>query len=323
MANPRGGRRARPGADAGRLALAALLLLLVAGCSIKRMAANGVADALTSGRDVYGMDEDPELVGAALPFALKTLESLLEIVPENRKLLLTACRGFTQYGYGYVQIEADQYDATDYAKANAMRERALKLYLRARGYGLRSFELAYPGIGKLLPVHPDSALKRVKKDDVPLLFWTAAAWGSAISLGTDRPELTADVSVVKALVRRALALDEGYDHGAIHEGMVILEALPEMMGGSVERARTHFDRAVVLSNGVRAGPYVTWARAISVQAQNRAEFDSLLHVALTIDPDQDPNNRLATILLQRRARWLLEHADELFIDSPNTDTEEK
>lgn len=302
---------------------ALIALLLVAGCSIKKMAANGVADALTSGRDVYGMDEDPELVGDALPFALKTLESLLEIVPENRKLLLTACRGFTQYGYGYVQSEADRYDATDYERASAMRERALKLYLRGRGYGLRSFELAYPGIGKLMPLHPDSALKRVKRDDVPLLYWTAAAWGSAISLGTDRPDLTADVSVVKALVRRGLVLDEGYDHGAIHEAMVILEALPPMMGGSVARARTHFERAVALSSGARVSPYVTWARSVSVMTQNRAEFDSLLNVALTIDPDKDPNNRLANILLQRRARWLLDHADDLFIDSPTSDTEDK
>jgi predicted anti-sigma-YlaC factor YlaD len=306
----------------GRIApLLALLiaLLAIAGCSIKKMAANGVADALTSGRDVYGMDEDPELVGDALPFALKTLESLLEIVPENRKLLLTACRGFTQYGYGYVQSEADRYDATDYERANAMRERALKLYLRARGYGLRSLDLQYKGIGKMLPMHPDSALDRVKREDVALLYWTAAAWGSAISLGTDRPELTADVSVVKALIHRGLELDEGFDHGAIHEAMVILEALPAMMGGSVDRARTHFDRAVALSGGTRAGPYVTWARSVSVQTQNRAEFDSLLNVALTIDPEKDPNRRLENILLQRRARWLLEHADDLFIGSPDTE----
>jgi len=303
------------------LVLMALLVALPS-CSIKRMAIKSVANSLTSGPDVYGTDEDPELIRGALPFGLKTLESLLATLPKHRGLLLASCRGFTQYSYAYVQSDANLIEAADYARATALRERALKLYLRAQGYGMRGLELNNPGIGEQLKVKPDSAAARIGRKDLDLLYWTAAAWGSAISIGKDHPELMADLSAVKALMDRGLALDEGYDEGSIHEALIVLEALPPAMGGSVERARRHFDRAVALSHGRRAGPYVTLATSVSVQTQDRGEFERLMHRALECDPNRDPSQRLATILLQQKARTMLEHADDYFIAPDTTQTGE-
>ena len=92
--------------------LLALLLLpgLLAGassCSIKKMAVKSVANSLTSGPDVFSSDEDPQLIRDAVPFGLKTMESLLATLPRHRGLLLSLCRGFTQYGGAFVQNEAD------------------------------------------------------------------------------------------------------------------------------------------------------------------------------------------------------------------------
>lgn len=288
---------------------------------MKRMVANGVGNALSSGPDVFGSDNDPELVRDALPFGLKTMESLLQTVPRHRGLLLTACKGFTQYAAAFVQMEADRVESGDYARASEMRERALKLYLRARDYGLRGLALRSKGIAAQLQLDPGAAAARIRLKDMPMLYWTAAAWGSAISLGKDRAELLADLPAVRALMERGLALDEAYDSGAIHEAMIILKALPPAMGGSPDSARAHFERAVALSKGERASPYVTMAQSISVMTQNRAEFDHLLRQALAVDPERDPTQRLATIVLQRRARMLLERADDLFLDADTTKTE--
>src|SRR5439155_7872253 len=153
------------------------------GCSVKRIAANSVANALTSGQDVFATDNDPELVRDALPFGLKTLESLLGIVPRNHNLLLAACRGFTQYGYAFVQEDADYLEAQDYERAKELRRRALNLYLRARDYGVRGLELTHPGIGHALSVSPEAAAARLVKKDADLIYWVAAAWGSAVGVG--------------------------------------------------------------------------------------------------------------------------------------------
>jgi len=303
--------------------LLAAALIVLPGCSIKRMAVKSVANSLTSGPDVYGTDDDPELIRDALPFGLKTMESLLEVVPKHRGLLLTLCRGFTQYGFAFVQLDAEAIEPLDYAKAVAMRARALKLFLRARGYGLRGLELSHPGLASRLTVTPDSAAGVIKKKELPMLYWTAAAWGSAVNLGKDRPELLADLGAVHALLERGLALDEAYDGGALHEAMIFLEALPEAMGGSAERAHRHFEKAIAFSQGKRASPYVTLASTVSVMTQDRAGFRELLDKALAVDPDGDPSQRLANLIMQRRARLLLDHEDLLFFDTDDEPEDSK
>jgi predicted anti-sigma-YlaC factor YlaD len=311
------------------LALLVLLLLALAlpSCSIKRWAVGSVANTLTSGTDVYGTEEDPELVRDALPFGLKTMESLLAVVPDHEGLLLTLCKGFTQYSYAFVQSEGDLLVNSDYARATQLHERALKLYLRARGYGLRGLEKRYRGISAELLLDPVKAAARIQARDLPMLYWTAASWGSAISLGKDQPALLADLPAIRALMDRGLALNEGYEGGAIHEALIVLDALPEAMGGSEARARRHFARAVELSKDTKASPYVTLATSVAVQRQDRAEFETLLNRSLEFDPDRDPSQRLVTIVLQRKARSLLAHEDEFFVEDPappdTTPTQEK
>jgi predicted anti-sigma-YlaC factor YlaD len=117
---------------------------------------------------------------------------------------------------------------------------------------------------------------------------------------------------VRALADRALALDESWNKGALHEMFISLESVPEALGGSPDRARQHFKRAVELEHGLSPGPYVALALGVSVGAQDRAEFESLLKQALDIDPEKDPGNRLATLIQQRRARALRDHIDTLF-----------
>ena len=296
------------------LLMAVALLGTLPSCSIKKMVVNSVANSLTSGPDVYGRDDDPELVREAVPFGLKTMEGLLETLPKHRGLLLGLCRGFTQYGAAFVQADADATEASDYAAASTMRERALKLFLRARGYGLRGLELDHRGLTSRLQTFPDSAAREIKLKELPMLYWTAAAWGSAISLGKDRADLLADLGAVRALMERGIRLDETYDGGAFHEAMIVLEALPPDMGGSPERAREHFLRAVALSEGRKASPYVVLAQSVSVMTQNRREFRELLETALAVDPERDPNQRLTTLVVQRHARALLLREDDLFLE---------
>jgi tetratricopeptide (TPR) repeat protein len=304
------------------LRLAALALgLLACGCSLKRMAVNSVANSIAAGGDVYSRDDDPELIRDAVPFGLKTMESLLEVVPDNRNLLLAACQGYTQYAYAFVQLGADTIESTRYDEATRLHDRALKLFLRGRDFGLRALEVKHKGITRQLQSHPETAARPLTAKEVPLIFWTAASWGSAINLGKDRPDLAADIDAVKALITRGLALDERYERGAFHEAMILMESLPPAMGGSPERARQHFERAVALSQGTKPGPFVTLAQSVSVASQNRREFRELLAKALAVDPEKNPSDRLQTLLLQSKARALLAREDELFLDADTTSTE--
>jgi predicted anti-sigma-YlaC factor YlaD len=306
-----------------RLLLASLSLLLAgSGCSLRRYALNQAANALAASGSTFSIDDDPDLIKAAAPFSLKLMESFLAENPRHPGLLLAASSGFTQYAYAFVQQDADEAEPNDLAAAEALRSRARRLYLRAKGYGLRGLEVKHPGFAHALLANPRTATRTAGKADVPLLYWTAAAWASAISLSKDNPEIVGQIPAMEALIDRALELDGSYGAGAIHNFMISYEMnRPGGSGDPVARARKHFEQSVALSHGTDASPFVALAEAVTIQKQDVKEFESLLGRALAINPEARPDNRLVNTVMQRRARWLLSRKSELFLVNENEVTQ--
>lgn len=311
---------ARPFAAWKSICVVSALALALPGCSIKSMAIKSLGDALAEGTSAWARDDDPELVRDAVPFALKTIESLIEQSPKHGGLLLSACSGFTQYGYAFVQQEADFIEAQDLDRATAMRARARKLYLRALDYGLRAFEVEFPGFRNRLRQNPDVALAKTTKKHVPLLYWTAASWGAAFAINKADSELSADQGIIEALMRRAVSLDESWGRGALHDFFISWEGGRSSVGGSLDQAREHFERARQLAGGQRVSPFVTYAEVVSVGTQNKQEFLQMLNEALQVDINKAPDDRLANVIAQRRARWLQARVDELFVEAPLEET---
>ena len=300
------------------------IAILASGCSVQRFAANKIGDTLAASGTTYSSDDDPELIGAALPFSLKLMESVLASTPEHRALLAATSAGFTQYAYAFVQQEADAIALDDTDRAWDAWNRARRMYLRARDYGLRGLDVAVPGFSATLRTTAATAVAQAGATEVDLLYWTAASWAAAIALGKDDPSLVADLPLVSALIDRALAVDADWDRGAIHSFLVTYEmARPDVVGSFDDRvtiARKHFDRAVALSQGKAAGPYVSWAEFVCLPKEDRACFEDMLLAAMKINPDDYPATRLANTIFQRRAAWLLANVDR-WILPPLDDTE--
>ena len=295
----------------------AILVAALGGCSLKTYAINMVGNALAEGDSVYETDEDLELIGDALPFSLKLTESLLNESPNHRGLLLTACRGFVLYSYAYVDYPAEVTMETDIDLGRTMRMRARKLYERALSYCLRGLEREYRGFTSQLTRDPDVAAASVEpgheERDLPLMYWSAAALGLAISVSPGSAAMLARLPEVEALLEQALVLDEAWDDGALHEFKVVFAgAVPGQP--DYDEIRHHYDRALVLSGGQSAGLHVAYAEAVSVPTQNSAEFREMMEQALAVDPDANPDNRLVNLIAHRRATWLLERIEDLFLD---------
>ena len=281
---------------------------------MRQFAIRKLGDALAQSGSTFASDDDPDLVKSAAPFSLKLIESLLAETPNHTGLLLAAASGFTQYSFAFVQQDADESEDKDLAASQALRARARRLYLRARDYGVRGLETRHPGFAKAARENPKSAVRFAVKADVPLLYWTAAAWGSAISLSKDNPDLIADQPIVEALIDRALELDESFGDGAVHSFLVAYELSRQGgEGDPASRARKHFERAMELGNGLQASPLVSLAENVSVKKQDAAEFKSLLQRALAVNVDSKPEWRLVNLVMQRRARWLLSRVEDLFL----------
>ena len=270
-----------------------------------------MADALSSTASAFTRDNDPEFVRQAAPSTLKMVEMLLEESPSHPGLLITACSGFTQYAYAFLQSDADVADPGS-TTAKELKARGAAMYDRARGYCVRALETRHPGVGRSLQGAAKAALASTTTADVPALYWTAVAWGGALTLA-DNPLLRiAELSTVRALFARALQLDETWEAGAIHEAMIAVESLPVLLGGSPVRAKEHFDRAVALSDGQSAFAYVTMATGVAQPAKDRREFERLLRAAIAIDASKRPSLRLANLIAQKRARFLLSQIGRFF-----------
>ena len=295
-----------------RLSLVALVLC--AGC-LKQIALGSVADSLSASGNGYARDDDPELVRDSIPVIIKLMEQIHDALPKHEALTVALTRTTTSYGVAFIAEDADRVEDKDVQAGKVLRNRAKRMFLRARGYGLDAMELAIVGSRAVLTgTDRDkraTMLQRTTKKDVPAMYWLAAAWGEAIANAKDDMQLVGDLPIVAQLMKRALALDESWEEGAIHEFFITYDAA---QGEGKAAAKKHFERAVELSHNKKLAPYVTYAEAVCVDSQDKKEFVRLLDKVLAFDVDSDPDHRLVNILAQRRARWLMSRIQDLFAD---------
>jgi len=297
--------------------LAVIPVIFFSSCSLQKLVMNKVSDMLSgsSGGSAFTGDDDPQLVGDALPFALKMYETLLDQNPDHTGLLLTTGMGFVMYANAFVQTPAQMLPDDEYEKQGEMYARAKKLYIRGRDYCFRALEVNHPGfLEAIYSDEPVPFMENLTIEDVPLLYWSAAGWLAAISIDIFDVGLSMNLDKAAVLMDRAYALEPDFGKGMIDDFYILYYAsVPEGMGGSREKAKYHFDRAVELSEGLNPSPYLSYATTISIQDQNADEYRSLLEKALAIELEQDPDNLLANSIMQEKAQWQLDHIEDFFL----------
>jgi hypothetical protein len=243
---------------------------------------------------------DPELVAAAVPAYLLALEGLLAATPRDPRLLLTAAQGYAAFG---ALVERDAPD------------RARALYDRGRDCGLAALTRRRGG-GDLrhLPYADFTAwCTRLRADDLPTVFWTAAAWGAAIGVSLQSPEALAGAPKAVYLMEWVAQREPGFEYGSPYLLLGVYHgALPPALGGRPDQARTCFERAIALSQGRNLLAYVLEARYYARPRLDRDLFVDLLETALAAPAGSAPELTLQNALAQTQARALLEDVDEWF-----------
>ena len=222
------------------------VLIFLPSCSIKKLAMNQVANALTAqtSSTVFSGDNDPELVGDALPFAIKLYESLMAGTPGHIGLRLRTGSLYIMYANAFLQTPALMLSESEFKLQEFNYQRAKNLYLRGRDIILEALERKYPGFKQQLQNKKYAqALSATGKKDVPLLYWAGAGWLGAYAINPFDMDLGMTMPAAAALMDRVLGLEANYANGAIHEFYVLYYgSLPDYMGGSLQKARDHFEK---------------------------------------------------------------------------------
>ena len=303
--------------SARHLIILGLMVLVTAGCSIRRMAARQTTAMVIQAIPAYDRETDLELAEQAIASNLKLLEGLLEGSPRSSSLLVTTSSSFSRYTFGFIEekieIADQQYDLVEAAR---LTDRAVGLYERARKYGLRAIALSRNEFSQALGGDLDqlsSELQHFGQEELPALFWTAFAWGSIINLRQDDPARLVELPRVKLMMTRVLELDEAYFFGGPHIFFgTLFGNLPELLGGNPENARYHLERAIELNEGKYLMAKFLLAKYVAFPAQDRIHFEQVLQDILSAPPDLFPDQGLANQLAKRRAERWVKRADELF-----------
>jgi predicted anti-sigma-YlaC factor YlaD len=303
---------------------AALCIVFISCGSIQKMAMNAVSDMLSGegSSDVFTGDNDPQLVGDAIPFAIKMYESLLDANPNHQGLMLTTGMMFIMYSNAFVQGPAEMLPSSEWKAREDAMFRAKQLYLRGLEILYNALEAKYRGFRQAAGNEEtfQRFLNNCKKNDVPLLYWAVAGGLAAYSIDLLDFELSARIPEWSAMIHRAYELDPDFNNAALDEFFIIYYgSLPELMGGDPEKAKYHFTRAQEKTGGKSVSAYVSYAQSVCIPAQDYDSFRDNLEKALAINPNDDVSTRLVTIIMQQRARWLLENAWTIFSFLPIPD----
>jgi hypothetical protein len=245
--------------------------------------------------------QDVDLVCEGAAAYLLMIDSLIESDQTNQDLLLI---GVQAYVGSIAALES----------CGTPVERLQSLAGKARTYGRQLLSTVLSSdsalttdtelVGALATLTPSSA-----RD----LFWGAYGWLAWISQQQGSPAALADLVVVEQLMRRVIELDETVENGGAHLFFgIFYGAKPALVGGDPERSRSHFQRALQLSNRSLLPVQTAYAQTYARMTFDRTLHDSLLEEVLAFPLETAPENTLINQIAIRRARTLL--AEDYFAD---------
>ena len=278
--------------------LLGLALACSAGCVsvISSMAGSMAADTLTSA--VLNQD-NPALVRDGLPAYMLLLDGFIAESPDDPGLLAAGAQLFALYGSRFADDVESSVDLT----------------AKGRRYGERSICLAHEPACDWAGMGYDefvSQLREIDGSQLDYLYSYAISWLSYLDATSSDWTAVAELPWVHAAMDRALELDETYENGALHGYLGILNALrPPALGGQPDVARSHFERAIELSEGKDLSIKVEFARRYARMMFDQDLHDRLLQEVLDA-PTESLGFTLFNSLAQDEAALLLDSSAEYF-----------
>jgi hypothetical protein len=278
-----------------------ILLLGLFSSSCVKLALNFSPSLISNFTKTLFEECDPELAKQSLPADLKLMEGLLKNDPNNRQLLTSLCMGFAGYAMLFVEDENP--------------ERASRLYLRARRYGLLA--VGYDNSALKQPVsnkgNTRKELSGLGKEELEALFWTTMSWNAWINLNLDKPAALAELGVAQAFLKRVMEIDPEYFYGSPYVLMgSILAARPKFLGGNPARAKDYFEKAMRMSDGKFFLVHYYFAKYYAVRIQDKNLFISLIREIDATSPSELKEVCLINAAMKRKAKRLIEKSEEMF-----------
>jgi hypothetical protein len=148
------------------------------------------------------------------------------------------------------------------------------------------------------------------------MYWLAASIGGAIGSSRGNPFELINLPYVGRLLNKCIQIDSEWNHGSLYSAMMSFTTTRSDLSETMLRDTVdhYFNKTISSSNGMDAGPYLTYAESIHKTFQERKDFVDKLNYVLEMDIIPNSDHELSNLIAKSRAKWLLTKTDEYFLE---------
>jgi hypothetical protein len=288
------------------------LCLLLASCGVRRAATTVTAGLISDGLTAVESESDLWIAKQSILPLAKVLEVLHAGDPGNERFSALMAKVYGNVAFGF--FEPRHIEAGGEEKA-VWKERMVRYYKAGSENGMRALKSRLgDGIGGTI-MEFERSVKKAKKGDVPLMFWTAFDLGSFVNMKRDDIAAVADLPKVQSLLERVLELCPDFGYGsALAFKAVMLGSRPKMLGGDPEEAAKLFEKAISLSDGKYLMNKVLYAEWHAIPQGNATLAKKLLEEVASAGSTVLKGQELANALAIERARILLKRSKTSLVE---------
>ncbi len=254
--------------------------------------------------------DQPELVSIYFEKKIKKLEkSDMTSLNQQRDLMRTK----VEYGFGIIMEQADRLIDVDYSSSLDKYKKANIIFKDARDSGISILNDRYSNFNDWMR---GGAELKFTKNDIIDLYWLAAAYGGAISSSRGDPFELIHLPSVGRMLRKCIELDPDWDNGAVYSAMMSFtttrtDISEDLLRDSVD---FYFNKAILYSDSLDAGPFLAYAESIHKTYQERKEFEDKLNYVIKMKTNSKSRYELTNLIAKNRAEWLLSKTDDYFLE---------
>lgn len=254
--------------------------------------------------------EKPKLVSIYFERKIKKLEGNDSMSLHGRRVLV---RTKVEYGFGIIMEQADRLIEDDYLEALDQYKKANNVFNEAQDLGMLIMLEKYPEFNDWLQ---KDAVIDLKKEDVSDMYWLAASIGGSVSSSRGDPFELINLPYVGRLLNKCIKIYPEWNNGSLYSAMMSFatsrsDLSEQMLRDSVD---FYFNKAISYSNGMDAGPYLTYAESIHKTFQERKDFVDKLNYVMEMDVVRNSDYEMGNLVSKSRAKWLLSKTDEYFLE---------
>ena len=254
--------------------------------------------------------DQPELVSIYFEKKIKKLEkSDMTSLDQQRALMRTK----VEYGFGIIMEHADRLIDVDYSSALDKYKKANIIFKDARDSGISILNDRYSNFNEWIRRGVEL---QFTNNDIIDLYWLAAAYGGAISSSRGDPFELIHLPKVGRILRKCIELDPEWNNGAVYSAMMSFTSTRTDISEDLLRDSVdfYFNKAILYSDSLDAGPFLAYAESIHKTYQERKEFEDKLNSVINMKTKPRSRYELPNLIAKNRAEWLLSKTDDYFLE---------